>query len=51
MLRLLSGESMPVMGLGTWQLTRDTAGTVADALRLGCRLIDTSELHAAHRGG
>jgi diketogulonate reductase-like aldo/keto reductase len=39
---LLSGRSMPVMGLGTWQLTHDTAGTVAEALRLGYRLIDTS---------
>lgn len=33
---------MPVMGLGTWQLTKDTAGTVAAALKLGCRMIDTS---------
>jgi 2,5-diketo-D-gluconate reductase A len=41
-LPLLSGESMPVLGLGTWQLKHDTAGTVAEALRLGYRLIDTS---------
>jgi diketogulonate reductase-like aldo/keto reductase len=41
-LPLLTGRSMPVMGLGTWQLTRDTAGIVAEALRLGYRLIDTS---------
>ena len=33
---------MPVLGLGTWQLTKDTAGTVADALRMGYRMIDTS---------
>jgi diketogulonate reductase-like aldo/keto reductase len=33
---------MPVLGLGTWQLRHDTAGTVAEALRLGYRLIDTS---------
>jgi diketogulonate reductase-like aldo/keto reductase len=41
-LPLPSGRPMPVVGLGTWQLTHDTAGTVAEALRLGYRLIDTS---------
>jgi diketogulonate reductase-like aldo/keto reductase len=39
---LLTGRTMPMLGLGTWQLTHDTPGTVADALRLGYRLIDTS---------
>lgn len=39
---LRTGSRMPVMGLGTWQLTHDTAGTVATALQLGYRLIDTS---------
>lgn len=33
---------MPCMGLGTWQLAQGTAGTVAQALGLGYRLIDTS---------
>jgi diketogulonate reductase-like aldo/keto reductase len=41
-LPLRTGRSMPVLGLGTWQLTRDTAGTVEEALRLGYRMIDTS---------
>ena len=41
-LRLHTGRQMPVLGLGTWQLTRDTAGTVAEALRLGYRMIDTA---------
>ena len=41
-IQLRSGRRMPVLGLGTWQLTRDTPGTVAEALRLGYRLIDTS---------
>jgi 2,5-diketo-D-gluconate reductase A len=36
------GTAMPVLGLGTWQLLRDTAGTVAHALSLGYRMIDTS---------
>jgi 2,5-diketo-D-gluconate reductase A len=39
---LRSGRSMPVLGLGTWQLNDDTAGTVEEALRLGYRMIDTS---------
>jgi 2,5-diketo-D-gluconate reductase A len=33
---------MPVLGLGTWQLTNDTAGMIEAALQLGYRLIDTS---------
>jgi 2,5-diketo-D-gluconate reductase A len=41
-LTLRSGNRMPVLGLGTWMLNRDTAGTVAEALRMGYRMIDTS---------
>jgi 2,5-diketo-D-gluconate reductase A len=33
---------MPVLGLGTWQLTDDTAADVEHALEIGYRLIDTS---------
>ncbi len=33
---------MPVLGLGTWQLTDDTAATIEAALKLGYRMIDTS---------
>jgi 2,5-diketo-D-gluconate reductase A len=40
--RLRTGRMMPVLGLGTWQLTDDTAGTVEEALGLGYRMIDTS---------
>jgi 2,5-diketo-D-gluconate reductase A len=39
---LAGGRAMPVLGLGTWRLTRDTAGTVQAALDLGYRMIDTS---------
>jgi len=39
---LHTGNDMPVIGLGTWQLTDDTAGTIEEALRLGYRMIDTS---------
>ena len=39
---LSSGNRMPVLGLGTWQLTKDTAATVSRALELGYAMIDTS---------
>ncbi|MCZ0738208.1 aldo/keto reductase family protein [Phreatobacter sp. AB_2022a] len=39
---LRSGHSMPLMGLGTWQLSHDTAETIVAALALGYRMIDTS---------
>jgi len=41
-LELRTGNKMPCMGLGTWQLTQDPADAVATALDLGYRLIDTS---------
>jgi 2,5-diketo-D-gluconate reductase A len=39
---LRSGNKMPVMGLGTWQLTNNTPEAVSFALELGYRMIDTS---------
>lgn len=39
---LRTGNRMPVIGLGTWQLTHNTAETVAAALEFGYRMIDTS---------
>ncbi|WP_163269916.1 aldo/keto reductase [Chelativorans alearense] len=39
---LHTGRKMPVIGLGTWQLTVDTAVAVANALQAGYRMIDTS---------
>lgn len=47
---LHTGRQMPVIGLGTWQLTDDTAGTVADALALGYRMIDTSGDYGTQAG-
>src|SRR5918996_4797811 len=49
-LPLLTGRAMPVLGLGTWQLTHDTAGTVEEALRLGYRMIDTSSDYGTQPG-
>lgn len=40
--RLATGREMPVIGVGTWQLLRDTPGVVAEALRSGYRMVDTS---------
>ncbi|UUP16736.1 aldo/keto reductase [Nitratireductor thuwali] len=41
-IELRSGNAMPVLGLGTWQLTDHTAETIAKALELGYPMIDTS---------
>lgn len=41
-LTLHTGNRMPVLGLGTWELTQDTPGTIAAAVELGYRLFDTS---------
>lgn len=39
---LHTGNTMPVLGLGTWELTHDTAGTIEQAFTMGYRMIDTS---------
>lgn len=39
---LHTGRRIPLIGLGTWQLTEDTARTVEHALELGYPMIDTS---------
>lgn len=41
-LQLHTGRMMPLLGLGTWKLTRDTANLVQSALKAGYRMIDTS---------
>jgi 2,5-diketo-D-gluconate reductase A len=49
-LRLLTGNPMPVLGLGTWQLRNHTADTVRQALSAGYRMIDTSGDYHTQRG-
>ena len=49
-LPLHTGNRMPVFGLGTWQLSKDTAGTIAHALELGYPLIDTSSDYGTQPG-
>lgn len=39
---LHTGSNMPVLGLGTWQLTKHTADAISNALHVGYRMIDTS---------
>ncbi len=39
---LHTGRTMPIIGLGTWELTEDTADTIAEALGMGYPMIDTS---------
>lgn len=48
--RLHTGREMPVLGLGTWELTRDTADTVEYALNLGYRMIDTAADYGSQPG-
>jgi 2,5-diketo-D-gluconate reductase A len=47
---LRTGTEIPVMGLGTWQLTNDTKGTVLYALEQGYRMIDTSSDYETQPG-
>jgi 2,5-diketo-D-gluconate reductase A len=49
-LKLRTGAQMPLLGLGTWLLTDDTAGTVAHALQLGYRMIDTAVDYGSQPG-
>src|SRR5262245_35320463 len=48
--QLRSGNHMPLLGLGTWRLKRDTAASVAHAIDLGFRMIDTSGDYGTQAG-
>jgi diketogulonate reductase-like aldo/keto reductase len=47
---LTSGSRMPLMGLGTWNLTVRTVETLCNALELGFRMIDTAPDYHTQRG-
>jgi diketogulonate reductase-like aldo/keto reductase len=47
---LASGNRMPLLGLGTSQLTIRTVDTICDALQLGFRMIDTCPEYHTQRG-
>lgn len=50
-IKLLSGVSMPVLGLGTWPLGDDEAATAVEkAVSVGYRLIDTAENYGNEAG-
>lgn len=47
---LISGDKMPALGLGTWQLTgEDCTQAVETALAAGYRHIDTAKIYGNHR--
>jgi diketogulonate reductase-like aldo/keto reductase len=49
-LTLPSGDNMPLLGLGTWQLTgNDCVKSVEMALDLGYRHIDTAKIYGNHK--
>jgi diketogulonate reductase-like aldo/keto reductase len=47
---LLTGNEMPLLGFGTWQLRHHTVETVTRALEAGFRMIDTSGDYHTQRG-
>ena len=51
LVRLLSGASMPLLGLGTWPMDEEqTATAVEAAIEAGYRLVDTAEQYGNERG-
>jgi diketogulonate reductase-like aldo/keto reductase len=50
-IKLNSGDEMPQFGFGTWRLREgaETTHAVAEALKLGYRLLDTATLYANER--
>ena len=50
-LTLANGVDMPQLGLGTWPMNdAEAAAAVAQAIRIGYRLIDTAENYENERG-
>ncbi len=47
---LPSGNRMPLLGLGTWQLNAHTVDAIGSALELGFRMLDTSADYHTQRG-
>jgi 2,5-diketo-D-gluconate reductase A len=48
---LVHGASMPLLGLGTWPMDdAEAERVVAEAIGLGCRLVDTAENYKNERG-
>ncbi len=48
--QLLTNNNMPIIGLGTWQLTINTVDTISYAIELGYGLIDTSSDYGTQPG-
>lgn len=47
---LRTGRTMPLIGLGTWELSKDTADAIQSAIGLGYRMIDTSGDYGTQAG-
>jgi 2,5-diketo-D-gluconate reductase A len=47
---LPSGNRMPLLGLGTWELTFHTVDTICNAFELGFRMLDTAADYHTQRG-
>ena len=47
---LPSGNRMPLLGLGTWQLTSHTVDAIRNALHTGFRMLDTAADYHTQRG-
>lgn len=47
---LHTGRTMPVIGLGTWMLTKNTSDIIAEALNMGYSMIDTSGDYGTQAG-
>lgn len=47
---LPSGNRMPLIGLGTWQLTHHTVETLCRAIEIGFRMVDTAPDYHTQRG-
>lgn len=49
-IKLHTGRRIPIIGLGTWGLNKDTANTIVEALRMGYQMIDTSGDYGTQTG-
>jgi 2,5-diketo-D-gluconate reductase A len=51
-IKLNTGESMPAIGFGTWQIDdqNEAKDSVIEALKVGYRLIDTAKIYGNEQG-
>src|SRR5690349_17014322 len=49
-IKLQTGNTIPVMGIGTWGLSIDTSSAIQNALEIGYKMIDTSSDYGTQSG-